>query len=62
LSPMDMYQTSTMLGFSMTSLSTGGFSVSLPDYITLPRLLVIYSVWIIVPMIAGYFFFNKRDI
>ena len=62
LSPMDMYQTSTMLGFSMTSLSTGGFSVSLPDYITLPRLLIIYSVWIIVPMVAGYFFLNKRDI
>jgi len=62
LSPMDMYQTSTMLGFSMTSLSTGGFSVTLPSYITLPRLLVIYAVWIIVPMIVGYFFFNKRDI
>ena len=62
LSPMHMYQTSTMLGFSMTSLSTGGFSISLPDYITLPRLLIIYSVWIIVPMIVGYFSLKKRDI
>ncbi len=62
LSPMDMYQTSTMLGFSMTSLSTGGFSISLPSYITLPRLLIVYAMWIIVPMIVGYFSFKKRDI
>ncbi len=62
LSPADMYQTSAMLGFSMTSLSASGFSITLPDYITLGRLLLVYATWIIVPMIMGYYFFKKRDI
>lgn len=62
LSPMDMYQTSTMLGFSMTSLSTGGFSVTLPSYITLPRLLIVYASWTIIPMVVGYFALERRDI
>lgn len=62
LSPADMYQTSTMLGFDMTSLSGSGFAITLPSYITLPRLLVIYAVWIVTPLIAGYFFLKKRDI
>ena len=62
LSPGDMYQTSAMLGFNMTSLSGSGFSMTLPSYITLARLMIIYAVWIIVPLVIGYFSFKKRDI
>lgn len=62
ISPGDMYQTSVMLGFDMTSLGASGFSFSIPSYITMARLMIIYAVWIIVPLVIGFFALKKRDI
>ena len=62
LSPSDMYQTATMLGFGLRELAVVGFEISVPDYITLGKLLVIFATWILAPFFVAYYFFTKRDI
>ncbi len=62
ISPADMYQTSAMLGFDMTSLGASGISFSIPGHITLARLMIVYAVWIIVPLVIGFYSLKKRDI
>jgi hypothetical protein len=62
LSPMDMYQTATMLGFDLRVADVSGFSIMIPDFISLVNLLVIFIFWIVVPLGVGYYFYRKRDI
>ena len=62
LSPMDLHQTATMLGFNLQVADVSGFSIMIPDFITLTNLLVIFILWIVVPLGVGYFFYRKRDI
>ena len=62
LSPMDLHQTATMLGFDLKVADVSGFSIMIPDFITLTNLLVIFILWIVVPLGVGYFFYRKRDI
>lgn len=62
LSPMDFYQTATMLGFDLQVADVSGFSIMIPDFITLTNLLVIFILWIVIPLGVGYFFYRKRDI
>jgi ABC-type transport system involved in multi-copper enzyme maturation permease subunit len=62
LSPMDMYQTATMLGFDLRVADISGFSIVIPDFISMANLLVIFTLWIVVPLGVGYYFYRKRDI
>lgn len=62
LSPMDMYQTATMLGFDLRVADVSGFSIVIPDFISLINLLVIFIFWIMIPLGVGYYFYRKRDI
>lgn len=62
LSPMDLHQTATMLGFDLKVADVSGFSIVIPDFITLTNLLVIFILWIVIPLGVGYFFYRKRDI
>lgn len=62
LSPSDMYQTATMLGFGLRDLGVMGFEISVPGFITMGKLLVIYATWILAPLFIAYQFFRKRDI
>lgn len=62
LSPSDMYQTATMLGFDRREAGISGFSVAIPDFISKANLLVIFIFWIVVPLGVGYYFYRKRDI
>lgn len=62
LSPSDMYQTATMLAFDMRSIDVHGFSIGVPEFITMAKLLMIFIVWTVVPLITGYLFYRKRDI
>jgi ABC-type transport system involved in multi-copper enzyme maturation permease subunit len=62
LSPSDMYQTATMLGFGLRDLGVMGFEISVPAYITMGKLLVIFATWILAPLFIAYYFFRKRDI
>ena len=62
LSPMDNYQTSILLGFDLRIADISGFSIAIPDFITLANLLGIFIIWIVVPLGVGYYFYKKRDI
>lgn len=62
LSPMDLHQTAAMLGFDLKVADVSGFSIMIPDFITLTNLLVIFILWIVIPLGVGYFFYRKRDI
>ncbi len=62
LSPSDMYQTATMLGFGLSEFAVMGFRISLPEFITMGKLLVIFATWILAPFFYAYYFFKKRDI
>lgn len=62
LSPQDMYQTATMLGFDLRMADISGFTIMIPDFITMTNLLVISFLWIVVPLSVGYYFYRKRDI
>jgi len=62
LSPQDMYQTATMLGFDLRAVDISGFGIMIPDFISMANLLVIFILWIVVPLGVGYYFYRKRDI
>jgi ABC-type transport system involved in multi-copper enzyme maturation permease subunit len=62
LSPTDMYQTSILLGFDLRVASFSGFTIMIPDFISMTNLFVIFIIWIIVPLVVGYYFYRKRDI
>lgn len=62
LSPADMYQSATLLGFNLRTASITGFSLAIPDFISMTNLLTIFLLWIIIPLVVGYYFYKKRDI
>jgi hypothetical protein len=62
LSPTDTYQTSIFLGFDLQVADISGFTIIIPDFITMVNLLVIITVWIVMPLAVGYHFYRKRDI
>ncbi len=62
LSPSDMYQTATLLGFDLRVANISGFTIAIPDFITMANLLGIFIIWIVVPLGVGYYFYRKRDI
>ena len=60
LSPGDMYQMSAMQAFGIDQMF--GFTIEVPDYMTLQLLVGVMLIWTIVPLILAYIFFKKRDI
>ena len=63
LSPMDMFQTATFLGFELRIADISGFGgIVIPYFISMANLLVIFVLWIVVPLSVGYYFYRKRDI
>ena len=61
-SPADAHQTAVQLAFGEKTISAMGFSITIPDYLTLELLMVVHIIWFIVPLILAYFFFKRRDI
>jgi ABC-type transport system involved in multi-copper enzyme maturation permease subunit len=59
---MDMSQTAIFLGFDLRIAEVSGFSIVVPDFITMSNLLIIFIIWIIIPLGIGYYFYKKRDI
>ena len=59
-SPSDLYQVTVMKGFGLSQAF--GFSMELPEYMTLGLLVFIQVIWLIIPLIIAYIFFKKRDI
>jgi len=60
LSPSDMHQESVMLAFNIKKAF--GFEMTPPGYINLGNLILVQLLWIIIPLIIAYYFFEKRDI
>jgi len=61
-SPGDMYQTAVQRAFDVTTIDAAGFSVPIPEFLSMPVLLTAHFIWFIVPLILAYFFFKRRDI
>lgn len=62
LSPGDLHQTAVSIAFGVTSFDTMGFSISIPDFLSMEFIMFVHIVWFIVPLILAYFFFRRRDI
>lgn len=61
-SPSDAHQTAVQLAFGEKTISAMGFSITIPDYLTMELLMAVHIIWFIVPLILAYFFFKRRDI
>jgi len=62
LSPGDMHQTAVQLAFGVREINAMGFSIAIPDFLTMELLMVTHIIWFVVPLILAYIFFNRRDI
>ena len=60
LSPMDMNQTSILFAFGIKQAF--GIKIVPPDFINIYSLVVAQLLWMIIPLILGYYFFKRRDI
>jgi len=61
-SPGDLHQTAAMRAFGINSVDMIGFSVTIPEFLSMNLLLVVHLIWFIVPLFLAYFFFKRRDI
>ena len=61
-SPGDLYQTAVSRAFGVTSFDAMGFSISIPESLSMPLLLAAHIIWFIVPLLLAYRFFKRRDI
>jgi ABC-type transport system involved in multi-copper enzyme maturation permease subunit len=61
-SPGDLHQTAAMRAFGINSVDMIGFSVTIPEFLSMNLLLVVHTIWFMVPLFLAYFFFKRRDI
>jgi len=61
-SPGDMYQTAVQRAFGVDTIEVTGFSVTIPEFLSMPLLLLTHFIWFIVPLILAYVFFKRRDL
>jgi ABC-type transport system involved in multi-copper enzyme maturation permease subunit len=61
-SPGDLHQTAAMRAFGINSVDMMGFSVTIPEFLSMNLLLVVHLIWFIVPFFLAYYFFKRRDI
>jgi len=61
-SPGDLYQTAVQRAFGVTSIDAMGFSVRIPDFLSMTTLIIVHIIWFVIPLVLAYYFFRKRDI
>jgi Cu-processing system permease protein len=61
-SPSDAHQTAVQLAFGEKTISAMGFTITIPEYLTMELIMLVHIVWFIVPLIIAYFLFKRRDI
>ena len=61
-SPPDLNQMTVMRAFGVQDIKMMGISFSLPEFLGTGFLLLAHFIWLIIPIILGYYFFKKRDI
>jgi ABC-type transport system involved in multi-copper enzyme maturation permease subunit len=60
LSPGDGYQTASMLAFGLTEIF--GYEFDLPEWLNMGTIVLSQLLWLLIPFILAYFFFERRDI
>jgi ABC-type transport system involved in multi-copper enzyme maturation permease subunit len=61
-SPSDLHQTTVQRAFGVNTIDAMGFSMTIPDFLSMGTLLVVHIIWFTVPLVLAYYFFKKRDI
>ena len=61
-SPGDLHQTAVMRMFGMETINSMGFSVTIPEFLSMNLLMFVHIIWFIVPLVLAYYLFRKRDI
>jgi len=61
-SPSDLHQTAVQRAFGVTTIDAAGFTMSIPEFLSVPVLLLSHIIWFIVPLVLAYYFFKRRDI
>jgi len=61
-SPTDLSQTAVQRAFGVNTIETMGFSITIPEFLSTPVLLLAHIIWFIVPLVLAYYFFKRRDI
>ncbi|MEE9150888.1 MAG: ABC transporter permease subunit, partial [Thermoplasmata archaeon] len=60
LSPTDGYQTASTLAFEVNEFF--GFTMDIPSWLNMGTIVTSQLLWLIIPLILAYYFFEKRDI
>ena len=61
-SPGDLHQTAVQRAFGITQIDTAGFSFKIPEFLSMNNLVIYHIIWLFVPIILAYIFFQRRDI
>lgn len=62
VNPMDLHQSAVTRAFGIESYSYGEFSMSMPEFLTMGPILLVHTLWFIIPLILAYRFLKRRDI
>jgi ABC-type transport system involved in multi-copper enzyme maturation permease subunit len=60
LSPMDGYQTASTLAFDISEVF--GYRMDLPEWLSMTNIVISQLLWLFIPLILAYIFFERRDI
>jgi len=60
LSPMDGYQTASTQAFDISEVF--GYRMDLPEFLNMPNIVISQLLWLFIPLILAYLFFERRDI
>jgi ABC-type transport system involved in multi-copper enzyme maturation permease subunit len=60
LSPTDGYQTASTLAFDVNEFF--GFTLEFPSWLNMGTIVLSQLLWLFIPLILAYYFFEKRDI
>lgn len=60
LSPTDGYQTASTIAFDVKEFF--GFSIEIPGWLNMGTIVLSQLLWLFIPLILAYYFFEKRDI
>lgn len=60
LSPSDGYQTGSLLAMEQEQIM--GYEFDLPNWLNMGTIVISQFLWLFIPLILAYYFFEKRDI
>lgn len=61
-SPPDLHQTLVMRAFGLEFFDVSGFSLALPEFLSISVLMAGHIVWFVIPLTLAYWFFIRKEI